>query len=113
MLEVTRERLYGGPLHTAVFRAHAERNRLFSCGEDGNGDGGQRVSIAVPIFFELEPTGVNGTLEANGYVHYFCSVTCRNRFQADESTDTDYAPGTDANYLFGTLCEMCARKISV
>lgn len=71
-------------------------------------------TVAVPVFFEVEPIGEDGALEANGQIYYFCSPTCRNLFvDAAFWKDTDYKAGTDVDYLPGTECETCGKPVGL
>ena len=61
--------------------------------------------------FELEPIGINGTLEANGRVYYFCSTLCQALFDYDEITSAPLAPGISEDAIEGTVCDQCGAVL--
>jgi YHS domain-containing protein len=60
----------------------------------------------VIAVYELEPIGTDYALEANGQVHWFCSVECATKATHIPIPHTQ--PTIDnENYADGTHCETC------
>lgn len=66
--------------------------------------------MEAPAIFVLEPIGVDGALEANGTVYYFCTFGCRLQWRNKTPnifTKSAYSP----DYCEGTVCDECGRAI--
>lgn len=61
--------------------------------------------------FELEPIGLDGALEANGRIYYFCSELCRARFDGSGLSGEILAPGTSEDAIPGTVCDQCGAVL--
>lgn len=59
------------------------------------------------VIFERDPIGVDGALEANGTVRFFCSEMCRSSFDVFP-TDVD---GESDDFVEGTVCENCGKPL--
>ena len=68
--------------------------------------------LRVPALYEMEPIGVDGKLEANGRVYFFCpDRDCRDAFNR---THPDLKPlgfGWDENHINGTVCDYCGTLL--
>lgn len=67
------------------------------------------LDLRVPVLYGMEPTGVGGTLEANGIVEWFCSVKCRSRHNVE--ADETVQEGSSSDFENGTLCEECCKVV--
>lgn len=65
------------------------------------------------VIYEMEPIGVNGSLEAVA-VHWYCSEGCRSAGRTDFKVDMAHviiAEGEDHDWTDGTRCEWCTSPL--
>lgn len=65
--------------------------------------------MALAIY-ELDAIGLDGALEANGRVHFYCSHACLETGRSDFNNQT-IATGSDDNWVDGTVCESCGDEL--
>lgn len=63
------------------------------------------TQVQTPVSYELEPIGVNGSLEAVA-VHWYCSTACR-----DAAHPEGHNYGSSGDYEPGTQCEQCGEEV--
>jgi hypothetical protein len=69
--------------------------------------------MKVPALYELEPIGVDGQLEANGRVYFFCPAKdCRDVFHREHSDLEPMGFGWDEDYIEGTVCDQCETLLT-
>ncbi len=61
--------------------------------------------------YEMEPLGVDGALEANGVVYYFCCGSHLDRYRSEHYGEAVYNSGIDGEPLDGTVCDFCGKEI--
>ena len=64
----------------------------------------------MKAIFELEPIGVDGVLEANGTIYYFCSEICRSRFDGSGLSGVP-ENGESIDAIEGTVCDQCGAGV--
>lgn len=64
--------------------------------------------------YELEPTGLDGGLEANGCIEFACSAGCADDLKLglliDGAIGVDIGECND--YIDGTVCELCGKRLT-
>jgi hypothetical protein len=75
----------------------------------------------VPCIYILDPIGVDGALEANGIVYYFCSERCMNiaanaiehktERQPYSTGEQPYSMGESSDWIPGTQCDECGQSL--
>ena len=66
-----------------------------------------------PCIFMLSPIGVDGSLEADGTVLYFCSTHCRSIGLAELYVESDgpYKLGKSEDWDDQTICNECYKPL--
>jgi len=69
---------------------------------------------SVPALYEMEPIGVDGQLEANGRVYFFCpDRDCRDAFNRTHAELKPLGFGWDTDAIDKTVCDYCGDSLEV
>ncbi len=83
--------------------------------QDEMDEAGYFVDLDKPVYvyYEMEPIGVDGALEAGGIVHFFCSEKCREKFtDADVTLQSGEFTAGSPEVERTTQCEECGSEVA-